>query len=144
MPYGEKIILKPEDVCWVRRPHPIDPYLSLTPLEAAGVAIEIENLAKIYNRNYLLNDGRPGGLLVVRGEIDEDDKEELRNRFRGNLARAGHTTVIAGTDTAACMEKYFPDVKTMSITADVSNVKITYPQDLAIAEHVLARRGYKD
>jgi 2-C-methyl-D-erythritol 4-phosphate cytidylyltransferase len=23
-------------------------------------------------------------------------------------------------------------------------VKITYPQDLAIAEHVLARRGYKD
>jgi len=51
---------------------------------------------------------------------------------------------FAGTDTAACMEKYFPTVKTMSITADVSNVKITYPQDLAIAEHVLARRGYKD
>jgi 2-C-methyl-D-erythritol 4-phosphate cytidylyltransferase len=51
---------------------------------------------------------------------------------------------FAGTDTAACMEKYFPTVKTISITADVSNVKITYPQDLAIAEHVLARRGYKD
>jgi HK97 family phage portal protein len=98
MPYGEKRILKPEDVCWVRRPHPLDPYLSLTPLEASGVAIEIENLAKIYNRNYLLNDGRPGGLLVVRGEIDEDDKEELRSRFRGNLARAGHTTVIAADD----------------------------------------------
>jgi len=54
------------------------------------------------------------------------------------------TDGFVGTDTAACMEKYFPDVKTMSITADVSNVKITYPQDLAIAEHVLARRGYKD
>lgn len=98
MPYGEKKFLKPEDVCWVRRPHPLDPYLSLTPLEASGVAIEIENLAKLYNRNYLLNDGRPGGLLVVRGEIDEDDKEELRSRFRGNLARAGHTTVIAADD----------------------------------------------
>ena len=98
MPYGEKRILKPEDVCWIRRPHPLDPYLSLTPLEAAGVAIEIENLAKLYNRNYLLNDGRPGGLLVVRGAIDEDDKEELRSRFRGNLAKAGHTTVIAADD----------------------------------------------
>ena len=98
MPYGEKIILKPEDVCWIRRPHPIDPYLSLTPLEASGVAIEIENLAKLYNRNYLLNDGRPGGLLVVRGEIDEDDKEELRSRFRGNLSKAGHTTVISADD----------------------------------------------
>jgi 2-C-methyl-D-erythritol 4-phosphate cytidylyltransferase len=51
---------------------------------------------------------------------------------------------FTGTDTAACMEKYFPEVKTMAVNADVSNVKITYPQDLAIAEHVLARRGYKD
>jgi len=98
MPYGQKIILKPEDVCWVRRPHPIDPYLSLTPLEASGVAIEIENLAKIYNRNYLLNDGRPGGLLVVRGEIDEDDKDELRSRFRGNISKTGQTTVISSDE----------------------------------------------
>lgn len=98
MPYGQKIIMKPEDVLWIRRPHPLDPYLSLTPLEASGVAIEIENLAKLYNRNYLLNDGRPGGLLVVRGEIDEDDKEELRNRFRGNLGKTGHTTVIAADE----------------------------------------------
>lgn len=51
---------------------------------------------------------------------------------------------FTGTDTAACMERYFPEVKTISITADVSNVKITYPQDLVIAEHVLAKRGYKD
>jgi HK97 family phage portal protein len=98
MPTGNKIYLKPEDVCWVRRPHPIDPYLSLTPLEACGVAIEIENLAKLYNRNYLLNDGRPGGLLVLRGEIDDDDKEELRSRFRGNLSRAGYTSVIASDE----------------------------------------------
>lgn len=95
---GTKKILKPEDVLWIRRPHPLDPYLSITPMESAGVAIEIENLAKLYNRNYLLNDGRPGGLLVVRGEIDDDDKDELRNRFRGNLSRTGATTVISSDD----------------------------------------------
>lgn len=49
-----------------------------------------------------------------------------------------------GTDTSACMEKYFPEVEIQSIYADVSNVKITYPQDLAIAEHVLEKRGYKN
>ena len=92
---GTKFILKPEDVCWIRRPHPLDPYLSMTPMESAGIAIELENLAKIYNRNYLLNDGRPGGLVVVRGDMEDDDKQELKNRFRGNLARAGSTTVIA-------------------------------------------------
>lgn len=98
MPNGDKIIMKPDDVVWVRRPHPLDPYLSLTPMESAGVAIEIEVLAKLYNRNYLLNDGRPGGLLVLKGEIDEDDKSELANRFRGNLGRVGGTSVIASED----------------------------------------------
>ena len=98
MPTGEKIILPPNDVCWLRRPHPLDPYLSMTPMEAAGVAIEIEVLAKLYNRNYLLNDGRPGGLLVLKGDIDEDDKSELANRFRGNLGRVGGTSVIASED----------------------------------------------
>jgi HK97 family phage portal protein len=98
MPFGQKIVLKPDDVCWIRRPHPLDPYLSLTPLEACGVAVEIENIAKLYNRNYLLNDGRPGGLLVLRGDIDDDDKEELKSRFRGNLSRTGYTSVIASDD----------------------------------------------
>lgn len=93
-----KQILSPDKVIWIRRPHPINPYLSMTPMEAAGVAIEIENLAKIYNRNFLLNDGRPGGLLVVRGEMDEDDKDELRSRFRGNLNRTGSTSVISADD----------------------------------------------
>lgn len=98
MPTGKTVIMKPEDVLWVRRPHPLDPYLSLTPMESAGIAIEIENLAKVYNRNYLINDGRPGGILVVKGEIDDDDKDELRNRFRGNIGRAGHTTVISSDE----------------------------------------------
>jgi 2-C-methyl-D-erythritol 4-phosphate cytidylyltransferase len=49
-----------------------------------------------------------------------------------------------GTDTGACIERYFPTVTTIAVTADPTNVKITYPQDLAIAEHVLAKRGYRD
>jgi HK97 family phage portal protein len=98
LPNGGKKIIRPDDVVWIRRPHPLDPYLSLTPMETAGIAIEIENLAKLYNRNFLYNDGRPGGLLVIRGEMDEDDKEELRSRFRGNINRAGATSVIAADD----------------------------------------------
>lgn len=95
---GTKVTLKPEDVVWIRKPHPLDPYLSLTPMESAGIAIEIENLSKLYNRNFLLNDGRPGGLLVVRGEIDDDDKDELRSRFRGNVNRAGSVTVLSSDE----------------------------------------------
>jgi len=98
--HTEKRVVAPENVIWIRRPHPLDPYLSMTPMEAAGVAIEIENLSKVYNRNFLINDGRPGGLLVLRSEINEEDKEELRSRFRGNISRAGAVGVISSDDGA--------------------------------------------
>ena len=97
---GKKKTIAPENVIWIRRPHPLDPYLSMTPLEASGVAVELENLAKVYNRNFLINDGRPGGLLVLRSEVDEDDKNELQSRFAGNLGRAGAVGVISSEDGA--------------------------------------------
>jgi len=100
LPNGKKQNLNPKNVIWIRRPHPLDPYLSMTPMESSGIAIETETLAKLYNRNFLLNDGRPGGLLVLRGQIDDDDKQELQARFRGSLSRAGGIGVIASDDGA--------------------------------------------
>ncbi len=44
------------------------------------------------------------------------------------------TQGFVGTDTAACMENFAPEVKTLAVPGDIFNIKITYPQDLAIAE----------
>lgn len=93
-----------ENVIWIREPHPTDPYAGLTPLEAAGLAVETEWYAKLYNRNFLLNDGRPGGILVVKGEMDDDDIQEVRRRFAGpsgwGVGAAGRIAVIEGDDGA--------------------------------------------
>lgn len=51
---------------------------------------------------------------------------------------------FVGTDTAACMEEYLPDFKNSAVAGETQNVKITYPQDLVIAEHVLEMRGYAE
>jgi len=44
---------------------------------------------------------------------------------------------FVGTDTSACMEEFFPDLKISAVAGDVLNIKITYPQDLEIAERLL-------
>lgn len=93
-------IFSPEEIVWLRRPHPFDPYGALTPLEAAGLAIETDFLAKMYNRNFLLNDGRPGGMVIIKGDMMEEDKEELRARFSGGVSRAGRISVIASENGA--------------------------------------------
>lgn len=90
-----EVILPPEKVIWLRaKPHPIDPYLQLTPLTAAGLAIETDFLARLFNRNFLLNDGRPGLLINIAGQLQQRDAEEIKKRFTGSPHQAGRTTVI--------------------------------------------------
>jgi 2-C-methyl-D-erythritol 4-phosphate cytidylyltransferase len=47
---------------------------------------------------------------------------------------------FVGTDTASCVERFSP-VEVHWVMGEPSNFKITYPEDIGIAEHVLAS-GY--
>jgi phage portal protein BeeE len=76
-------------VLWIRSPHPIDPYLSQTWIDAAGLSIDIDYYARLYNRTFMQNDGRPGGLIAVsngdgtEGSMDPADARELQSRLSG-------------------------------------------------------------
>lgn len=84
--------------------------------------------------------GTPNDGPVVRVQTPQGFKaKELLSAY---LMAANDS--FTGTDTGACIERYFPSIQTYSVTAEPTNVKITFPQDLVIAEHVLAKRGYRD
>jgi HK97 family phage portal protein len=103
-PNTPKKIVEPENMMWIRVPHPIDPYKGQTPLESAGLAVEFDYYSRVYNRNFVINDGRPGGILVVKGDMEEEQSEEIARRFRGttgsNIGGAGRTTVISAEDAS--------------------------------------------
>jgi len=120
---GRKDILRPDNVVWFRLPDPIDPYLSLTPLEAAGLAVDTDWYARLYLRNFLMNDGRPAGLLNLRGQVSDDDARELRDGFNAGPGAAGKTRVVSGADGI--------DYADLSVTA----------RD---AQHVETRKGTRD
>lgn len=85
-------------VLWFRKPHPTNPYLGVTPLEAGGVAIDMDWMARLYNRAFLQNDGRPGGIVAVKGPVDPQDKQTLQQRWSGGPATAGRVSVIGAED----------------------------------------------
>jgi HK97 family phage portal protein len=88
-------VLPPDRVLWVRiKPHPTDPYRQMTPLVAAGLAADTDFLARMFNRTFMSNDGRPGMLISVKGRVSEGDAEELKKRFSGGPGQAGRTSVI--------------------------------------------------
>lgn len=95
---NEHVTLPNDRVLWIKNPHPLDPYRSVSPAEVAGMAIDVDWLAHVYNANFMRADGRPAGVLGVKGGIDEDDAEELAAWMRGGVSRAGETRVVDADD----------------------------------------------
>lgn len=94
---GQTDRLPPEEVLWLRKPHPLDPYRSITPLEQAGLSIDVAQLARIFARNYLGNDGRGAALVAFEEAMEDDVIDAMDARFNGGTSRAGRTTIVDKT-----------------------------------------------
>ena len=96
--------LEPEQVIWFRKPHPTDPFSSITPLEAAGLPVELDYAADMYNARFMANDGRPGGILSVRNgnsgaPMSDPEMDRIERRFGKGPVEAGKMSVISGDIT---------------------------------------------
>jgi HK97 family phage portal protein len=87
---------QPTSVLWIRSPHPLVLWRGMSPVQAAGLPIDLDRYARIYNRRFLQNDGRPGGLIAVKGVTDKLTMERIQAQFAGGPESAGRTTVING------------------------------------------------
>ncbi|MEU6712918.1 phage portal protein [Nonomuraea sp. NPDC046802] len=95
-PDGRRRKIDPERVIWFRDPHPLDPFRGITPMEAAGLSVDLDFLARLYNATFLRNDGRPGGVIGIDGEVDDDEMERIQNVFGKGAHEAGKLTVLQG------------------------------------------------
>ncbi|WP_086682568.1 phage portal protein [Streptomyces pseudogriseolus] len=93
--YGHVRELEPERVRWIREPHPTDPFSGQTPLEAAGISIELDHLSRMYNVAFIKNDARPGGIVAVdTSSLTDADMDRLEARFLPGSEYAGHVSVV--------------------------------------------------
>lgn len=129
-----------EKVLWFRDPHPLDPYSGVTPLESAGMSVELDHFARLYNVSFMQNDGRPGGVLAVRktdgsgGDIDPVQMDRLEEKFGKGPTEAGKLSVVAGdlsyVDLAA-------RPRDMQYGATAKNAKIEVLSAFGVSESVL-------
>jgi 2-C-methyl-D-erythritol 4-phosphate cytidylyltransferase len=81
------------------------------------------------------------GLLPVAGEVEgELDGVQTPQAFRGPELLAAYTRAEAdgfdGTDTAACFARG-TDLPIVAVAGSPTNLKITFPEDLVLAERLL-------
>lgn len=99
--------LNPDKVIWVREPHPSDPWAGMTPLEAAGLSVEMDHFARAFNRTLMANDGRPGGIVGVKSAdgqaqpTNEAELDRVERKFTegAGVEGAGRIVVLDGTVT---------------------------------------------
>ncbi len=84
--------------------HPLHDHYGLSPLEAAGMAVDIHNAASSWNKSLLDNAARPSGALIYKGvegaenltaEQFERLKAELSETYAGR-SNAGRPLVLDG------------------------------------------------
>lgn len=81
-------------VLWVRSPHPTLMFRGMSPTQAAAMSVDMDRAARWYNRRFMDQDGRPGGILMVKGSVEDDTLEILEARFNGGPASAGRTSTL--------------------------------------------------
>lgn len=93
----EKIPLLPTDVIFNRYPDPEDLYGGCGPIHSVLTDIEAARYASEWNRNYFINSAEPGGVLQVDHELDDEEFNQLVDRWRDThrgVARAHRIAVL--------------------------------------------------
>lgn len=112
------------------------------PLASSRLFIDIAKAAQIHGGALPAIDVDPLEIDIVTA--DRIARVQTPQAFRAKEVLTAYIQAekdgFIGTDTAACMEEYFPNTESVAVPGEVTNIKITYPHDLVMAEKIIARK----
>jgi 2-C-methyl-D-erythritol 4-phosphate cytidylyltransferase len=94
-----------------------------------GGAIPVRPVPQLSRRDGTL---APGGLVAVQ------TPQAFRARELLAAYRRADEDGFVGTDTAACLERY-ADIAVVGVPSSAVNLKVTFPEDVELAESLLSR-----
>lgn len=78
---GEEVPLSVNDVVFLRRPHPLDPYRGLGAVQSILGDLDARYLSTQYNRNFFLNSATPGGVIEAENNLSDEDFNQFQARW---------------------------------------------------------------
>lgn len=94
---GRDLSIPTEEVLHLREFHPLDDFYGLSKLEVAARSIDISNWAAEWNLKLLQNDMRPPGILDIKGQLTELQREKLaeqmKSKYQGGM-NAGTPLIV--------------------------------------------------
>jgi HK97 family phage portal protein len=94
---GQQVPVLPEEMLWLRYPHPFDPLGCLAPWKAARHAVDMDAYAREWQRSSYANGASPTGVVYL-GQMDETQFAAARAAWRSQIqgpANAGKNLLVA-------------------------------------------------
>ena len=110
---GVQVPVLPEEMLWLRYPHPFDPLGCLAPWKAARHAVDMDAYAREWQRSSYANGARPSNVVYV-GDMDEQNFAATKAAYRSSMQgpeNAGKTLFVrsqpgAGGQSTAAMPRW--------------------------------------
>jgi phage portal protein BeeE len=80
-PGGQIVPLGLDEVFFLRRPNPLDPYRGWGAVQTILTDLDASRYSREWNRNFFLNGAEPGGIIEVDRRLDDDEFDEHRDRW---------------------------------------------------------------
>jgi HK97 family phage portal protein len=94
---GTQVPVLPEEMLWLRYPHPFDPLGCLAPWKAARHAVDMDAYAREWQRSSYKNGANPSGVVYL-GQMDEQQFAAARAAWRSSMqgpANAGKNLLVS-------------------------------------------------
>ncbi|MEU0370631.1 phage portal protein [Streptomyces sp. NPDC006283] len=94
---GQQVPVLPEEMLWLRYPHPFDPLGCLAPWKAARHAVDMDAYAREWQRSSYKNGANPTGVVYL-GQMDEQQFAAARAAWRSSMqgpANAGKNLLVS-------------------------------------------------
>ncbi|MFH9826735.1 phage portal protein [Streptomyces bobili] len=81
---GTQVPVLPEEMLWLRYPHPFDPLGCLAPWRAARHAVDMDAYAREWQRSSYANGARPTGVVYL-GDMNETEFNAVKAAWRSSM-----------------------------------------------------------
>ncbi|RMB85616.1 phage portal protein [Streptomyces shenzhenensis] len=93
---GVQVPVLPEEMLWLRYPHPFDPLGCIAPWKAARHAVDMDAFAREWQRSSYANGARPTGVVYL-GDMEEREFTAVKAAWRASMQgpeNAGKTLLV--------------------------------------------------
>lgn len=81
---GTQVPVLPEEMLWIRYPHPFDPLGCLAPWKAARHAVDMDAYAREWQRQSYANGARPNGVVYL-GDMGDQEFAAVKAAWRSSM-----------------------------------------------------------